>query len=145
MAVLVLSGCSLVAPYENSSVRNAEHVWLGLQAMDTAQTVTIARSPTCLRESNPVAATIYGSAHPSAQRVLLTNVALGYVHYRVGGWIDQRTEAALSDPDNDNAAGWYLFRAAWHGLAWIGTGYAVLHNASGRVGPFTRVTECEHE
>lgn len=142
-ALLSLSACTLVAPYENTGVRNGEHVWLGLHALDTAQTVTIARSPGCLREANPLAATVYGSDHPSAQRVLLTNVALGYAHYRIGGWIDQRTEAALVDPDNNSAAGWYLFRAAWHGLAWIGTGYAVAHNAANGGSPFSHVTECD--
>ncbi len=140
---LALTGCealSLVAPYENKTVRNTEYTWLAMHALDTAQTVTIARSPSCLREANPIAADIYGSEHPSPSRVIATNVALGYLHYRVGGWIDNRTEAALIDPDNDSAAGWYLFRAAWHGFALLGTGYAVLHNAQARVGPFSKMT-----
>lgn len=141
-ALVFLPGCALVAPYENHAMRNTEYTWLAMHAIDTAQTVTIARSPTCLREANPVAASIYGSDHPSPSRVILTNAVLGYLHYRVGAWIDRRTEAAFIDPDNDSAAGWYLFRAGWHGLAIIGTGYAVLHNAEARVGPFSE-RECK--
>jgi hypothetical protein len=144
VALLALSctGCALVAPYENDAVRNTEYTWVGLHAIDTAQTVTIARSPTCLREANPAAAWIYGSDHPSASRVVLTNVALGYAHYRIGGWIDSRTERAALDPDDDSYNGWYLFRAAWHGFAIFGSGYAVLHNAQARVGPFS-ARECK--
>ncbi len=140
LAALTLSGCALVAPYENTAVRNTEYTWLGIHAIDTAQTITIARSPTCLREANPAAARIYGSDYPDQGRVLATNILLGYAHYRIGGWIDQRTEAALLDPDNNSASGWYLFRGVWHGLAIIGTGYAVLHNAQANVGPFSART-----
>ncbi len=140
---LTLTGCealSLVAPYENKAVRNTEYTWLAMHAIDTAQTVTIARSPSCLREANPVAASIYGSDHPSESRVILTNIALGYAHYRIGGWIDYKTEQAAIDPDDTSYGGWYLFRAAWHGFALIGTGYAVLHNAQARVGPMSKMT-----
>jgi len=141
-ACAALGGCDalrLVAPYESDTMRNTERVWLGMHAIDTAQTVTIARSPMCLREANPAAAWLYGSDHPDAGRVIATNVILGYAHYRIGGWIDKRTEQAGSDPDDDSYSGWYLFRAAWHGFALLGTGYAVLHNAQARVGPFSEV------
>ncbi len=85
---------------------------------------------------------MYGSDHPSTGRVLATNLALGYAHYYIGGWIDKRTEEAALDEDDETYGGWYLFRAAWHGIAIIGTGYAVLHNAQARVGPFSE-RECK--
>lgn len=138
--VASLSGCSLVAPYTNDTTRTVERTWLVMHAVDTAQTVTIARSPTCLREADPVAANIYGSEHPSAGRVIAINAALGYAHYRIGGWIDYRTQQAAIDPDDTSYGGWYLFRAAWHGVALIGTGFAVVHNAQAHVGPFSAET-----
>lgn len=130
LAVLSCSGCALVAPYENGTVRTMEYTWLGMHAVDTYQTVQIARNPHCMREANPLAEAVYGTDHPSPSRVIATNVGLGYLHYRIGGWIDARTERAAADPDDTSYGGWYLFRAAWHGVALIGTGYAVLHNAT---------------
>lgn len=125
------SGCSLVAPYENTTTRNTEYTWLGMQAIDTAQTASF---KPCTVEADPLAVKVYGSSRPSDARVIATNVLLGYAHYRIGGWIDKRTEAAAIDPDNTSYGGWYLFRAAWHGAALIGTGYSVLHNATARYG-----------
>lgn len=129
---LALSGCALVTPYTNDTTRNVEYTWLAMDAVDTAQTVRIARNPSCLREANPLAASVYGGDHPTPGRVIATNAVLAYAHYEIGAWIDKRTEAAAIDPDDTSYNGWYLFRSAWHGFALIGTGYAVLHNATSR-------------
>lgn len=142
---LNLSGCStleLIAPYQNDTTRNVERTWLVMHAIDTAQTVTIARSPECLIEANPIAAKLYGSEHPSAERVIATNVLLGYLHYRIGGWIDKKTEEAILDPKSESVGAWYTTRLAWHGLAIIGTGAAVTNNFSRGVQPFSHVTNC---
>jgi hypothetical protein len=141
-----LSGCeslSLIAPYENTTTRNVERTWLVMHAIDTAQTVTIARSPECLIEANPIAAKIYGSNSPSAERVLATNLLLGYLHYRIGGWIDKKTEEAILDPKSESVGAWYTTRLAWHGLAIVGTGAAVANNYSRGVQPFSHVTGCK--
>lgn len=127
IALFALTGCSLVAPYENTTVRTMERTWLTMHAVDTYQTTQF---DGCTVEGNPLAVKVYGSERPSDTRVIATNAVLGYAHYRIGGWIDQRTERAAVDPDDTSYGGWYLFRAAWHGFALIGTGYAVLHNAT---------------
>lgn len=129
VAMLSCSGCSLIAPYENTAVRNTEYTWLGMHAIDTYQTATF---KPCTREADPLAVKVYGTDQPSASRVVATNALLGYAHYRIGGWIDKRTEQAGADPDDESYRGWYLFRAAWHGAALFGTGYSVLHNATAR-------------
>jgi hypothetical protein len=139
LLALCSAGCSLITPYENNAARDSEYTWLGMDALDTAQTITIARSPSCLRESDHVASWLYGSDTPTPARVIGTNVALAYAHYEIGAWIDRHTEAAAIDPDDENYPTWYLFRSAWEGFALIGTGFAVLHNAQARVGPFSEV------
>lgn len=131
LLVLACSGCALVAPYTNETTRTTEYTWLAMHAVDTVQTVSF---KPCTVEADPLAVTVYGSNRPSDTRVIATNVLLGYAHYRIGGWIDRRTEAAAIDPDNTSYGGWYLFRSAWHGVALIGTGYSVLHNATSHYG-----------
>jgi hypothetical protein len=141
-AVFALSGCEVLnATYTNDTTRKAEYTWLAMHAIDTAQTVTIARSPTCLREANPLASAIYGSDTPSPQRVLATNIALGFVHAKVGAWLDERTERSFLE-DGDGRGGWYLARGAYYVVSFLGTGIAIGNNAGRGVGPFTRMTEC---
>lgn len=142
-AVFALSGCEVLdATYTNDTTRKAEAVWLGMHALDTAQTVTIARSPTCLREANPLASAIYGSDSPSPQRVIATNLALGWAHAKFGAWLDERTERAILDPRSESVGGWYIARGAYYVVSFLGTGIAIGNNASRGVGPFTRMTEC---
>jgi hypothetical protein len=142
-AVFALSGCEVLnASFENDRTRKAEAVWLGMHAIDTAQTVTIARSPGCLREANPLASAIYGSDHPSTQRVLATNLALGWAHAKFGAWLDERTERALLDPKSESVGGWYVARGAYYVVSFLGTGIAIGNNAGRDVGLFSRVTDC---
>jgi hypothetical protein len=72
----------------------------------------------------------------------LTNVLLGYMHYRIGGWIDKKTEEAILDPKSESVGAWYTTRLAWHGLAIVGTGAAIVNNHSRGVQPFSHVTNC---
>jgi hypothetical protein len=138
----LVSGCQVMdATYTNDTTRKAEYTWLAMHAIDTAQTVTIARSPGCLREANPLAAAIYGSDTPSPQRVLATNLALGWAHAKLGAWLDERTERSILD-ETDGRGGWYVARGAYYVVSFLGTGIAIGNNASRGVGPFTRMTEC---
>jgi type II secretory pathway pseudopilin PulG len=140
----LLAGCSVLdATYTNDTTRKAEYTWLAMHAIDTAQTVTIARSPTCLREADPLAVAIYGTDHPSPQRVLATNIALGFVHAKVGAWLDERTEAALIDPDSRSVGGWYVARGAFYVVSFLSTGIAIGGNESRGVKPFSHYTGCE--
>lgn len=148
LVILLLSGCAAIMPvgslpertYATKAAHRAELAWLTLHAVDTAQTVTIARSPDCLREANPLASAVYGSDHPSPQRVLLTNVALGWAHYELGGWLDRNTERAFVE-DSGARGGWYVARGAYYAVSFLGTGLAVSNNASQGIRPFSRV-EC---
>jgi hypothetical protein len=146
LLLLVLSGCAAIMPlpertYETRAAQTAELGWLALHAVDTAQTVTIARSPGCLREANPIASAIYGTDHPSPERVMLTNVALGWVHYELGGWLDRNTQRAFAE-ESGARGGWYVARGAFYVVSFLGTGSAVGGNYSMGIKPFSRM-ECE--
>lgn len=143
LLVLLMSGCASTLPrstYETKGAHRAELAWQALAAYDTAQTVTIARSPDCLREGNPLASAVYGSDTPSPQRVLVTNLALAWAHYEVGGWLDRRTQAAIA-ADSPNRGAWYVGRGAFYVVSFLGSGLAVGNNASLGIRPFSRM-EC---
>jgi hypothetical protein len=130
------SGCTVFEPIapvgmfpREQSTRTAETVWQGLHAIDTAQTVQIARHPQCYREANPLAAKVYGTEHPSPSRVMLTNVALGLVHARVSRWFDDGVERAQLRAD-DSVGPWAVGRIAWHAVSILGTSGAVANNFS---------------
>lgn len=128
LSSLMLTACA-VGP---DRTRGAELTWLALHAVDTAQTVTIAKSPDCLYEKNPLAVAVYGTKHPSVARVLVTNTVMAGVHYTVSGWWDRHVAAADADIENDNAALWHMGRFAWYAASFVGSGSAVVNNV--RVG-----------
>jgi len=129
--LFLCSGCAAIAPVgmfpREQSTRVAEGSWLVLHSIDTAQTVQIARNPTCHREADPLAARIYGSEHPNESRVLLTNVLLAAVHSSVSRWLDDRVDAARLR-DDDSVGPWYVGRIAWHTVSLLGTGASVINN-----------------
>lgn len=133
-ALLVLTGC---ASYTNDTTRAAEFTWLAVHAIDTAQTVTIARSPDCLYEKSPLARMVYGTKHPSVGRVLATNTIMGAAHWQFGAWLDQHAERALADESNDKAGLWWMARGAYYTLSFMGSGSAVVGNLRLGVRPLT--------
>lgn len=137
LLVLLLSGCASHSGFANPEARRVEIAWQTLAAYDTAQTVTIARSPTCFRESNKLASAIYGSDNPSPQRVLATNAALAWAHWELGAWLDRRTQAAI-DSDNPNRGLYYVGRTAFYVTSFLGSGIAVGNNVSLGIKPFSR-------
>jgi hypothetical protein len=144
--LLAVTGCETIptapAGFTNPTTRRAEYAWLALDVVDTMQTVTIARSPDCLYEADPLARMLYGSAHPSVGRVLGVNAAMAGAHYQLGAWLDRNTERALSDEDNSNAGLWYVGRAAFYGLSFLGSGTAVIGNVQLGIKPLSHVTRC---
>jgi uncharacterized protein YceK len=126
--LLLLSGC---ATYETRGAHTAELVWQGMNAVDTAQTVTIARSPTCWHEADRLAAGVYGSQNPAPSRVLATNALLAWGHYELGAWLDRRTEA---EGREDSGIGWYVARGAFYTFSFLGTGLAVTNNSTRGIG-----------
>ncbi len=85
IACLLLTGC-----YTLRAPSSTESAWLALHAIDTAQTITIARSPTCLHEKDPLAQLVYGTRHPSVKRVLVTNLIGAAVHWAASGWLERK-------------------------------------------------------
>jgi hypothetical protein len=133
---LLCAGCTTtpgVFPREHGS-RVAEKVWLTLDAVDTMQTVQIARNPSCFREANPIASTLYGSDHPSTRTVAVTNIVLALVHSSVSRWFDEGYARAEMRQD-DSAGPWAVGRIAWHTVSILGTGAAVANNFSRGIGP----------
>jgi len=136
IGLLFLCGCTTTPgafPRDYGS-RVAEKVWLTLDAVDTMQTVQIARNPSCFREADPFAARLYGSEHPDASRVVLTNVVLALVHSSVSRWFDDGYARAEAREDG-NPGPWAVGRIAWHAVSIVGTGAAVANNFSRGIGP----------
>lgn len=135
-----MAGCATYGPestYRTRSAAIAEQVWLGVHGLDTAQTVTIARTPECLWEDEPAAVAVYGTKHPSESRVLATNALLGTLHYYVGGWLDRRTEMAI-DQDSPSRGAWYVTRAAFFGISLVASSRAVINNRGLGIKPFSK-------
>jgi hypothetical protein len=135
-ALLLLPGCAALEPilpvYENRTTAKAETVWLGMHAVDTMQTVTIARNPECYHEANGLAAAIYGSEHPSTGRVVATNLVMAYAHAKLGAYLDRKAEAEAAE---DNGIGWYVARGGFYVASFLGTGLAVTNNSMRGIGP----------
>lgn len=132
---VLCAGCST---YTNSHTRNAELTWLVVHAIDTAQTVTIARSPECLWEDAPLARMVYGTKHPSVERVLVTNTAMAWAHWQLGAWLDSHTQSATADEGNNNAALWHIGRFGFYALSFAGSGTAVIGNVRLGIKPLSR-------
>lgn len=136
VAAILSPGCASLQ-FTTDGARTAELSWLAMHAVDTAQTVTIARSPQCLWEGNPLAVAVYGSKHPSVARVVATNTAMAGLHWAAGAWLDKHAEQAMQD-GAARAPLWYLGRGAFYALSFAGTGRAVLGNVQLGVRPLSR-------
>lgn len=119
-----LGGCAALPmpfqPVAQDNSNKAEGAWLVLDAVDTLQTVQIAKHHNCFRESDPLAAWIYGSKYPNAGRVVLTNIVLATAHTMVTSWLDDKVATG--------SIGWYRARVAWHTGSLLYSGVAVAHN-----------------
>lgn len=137
-ACIALCGCAGprlgFATYE---ARNAELMWQAMHALDTAQTVSIAKSPACLYEKAPLAQMVYGTKHPSVERVLITNTAGAALHWTAGAWLDRATERSFAR-EGDNRGMLYAARIAYYGLSFMGTGTAVIGNVQLGIKPGKR-------
>lgn len=138
----LLTGCAGprlgFATYE---ARNAELLWQAMHALDTAQTVTIARSPECLYEKARLAQMVYGTKHPSVERVLATNTAGAALHWAAGSWLDRATERSFAREGSQRGT-LYVARIAYYSLSFMGTGTAVVGNVQLGIKPNSR-KECD--
>lgn len=115
------SGCATIEP----SSTKAEAVWQGLNVLDTAQTLNIAKRPDCFSEINPVSHALVGSK-PNVAQVLGLGLAYAWSHDRISGWLDRKvTDAIMAD---NNVGGWYTLRMGWHVVGLVGKVAAVTNN-----------------
>lgn len=127
--------------FATTQARNRQLGLTAVMSLDTAQTVTIARSPDCLREGNPIATAIFGSANPSPQRVLATNVVYIAAHWLLSSYLDRKAETIDFSELDGEAAGrqtWKVLRSVYQVVTFLGHGGAVLGNASKGIEPFSR-------
>jgi hypothetical protein len=128
--------------FASASARNTQVALTSLIALDTAQTVTIARSPECLFEANPVAAAAFGSRTPDPARVLITNTLYLTGHWLLASYLDRMAEAPidLSIPADEDIARhkrWRLLRRVYQLATAIGHGAAVINNEAKGIRPFS--------
>lgn len=137
----IIQGCGSMS-FASETARNRQIALTGLMAIDTAQTVTIARSPECLYEANPVAAAVFGSKTPSPERVLITNALYVTGHWALASYLDRRAEAGV-DLSVDAAADlarqkrWKRLRGIYQFVTAIGHGAAVVNNEARGIRPFS--------
>lgn len=130
--ILILVGCAalpmpLQPANEQYNSNYAEGGFLVLETVDTLQTMHIRQGTSCDHESDPIAAKIYGSPHPKAGRVLVTNLVLMTVHTMATSWMDD--EVAKHDQANDSSVGpWYIGRVVWHAASILAAGSSVINN-----------------
>lgn len=138
------TGCVSTNPgameFATSSNRNKQLGMTALMALDTAQTVTIARNSDCLMEANPIAAAIYGSDAPTQKQVLLTNAVYIASHWALGSYLDRKINAPVdfkvdAATDMDRRKGWRIVRGLYQALTFLGHGAAVLTNAERGINP----------
>lgn len=140
-ALLLTSGCSLTR-FETEAGRNKQIALTALMALDTAQTVTIGRSPECLYEANPAAAALFGSDTPSPERVLYTNAAYIAAHWIAAAYLDRKAEAPIdftvdAVEDVKRRESWRFKRTLYQFFTTFGHGVAVASNASRGIKPFS--------
>lgn len=140
---VIAAGCALSAcTFTTTAARNQQFALTALMAVDTAQTVTIARSSECLYEAEPLAAAAFGTRTPSPQRVLLTDAAYIAGHWMLGAYLDRRANQSVDfsiDAEQDIArkAKWRRLQRVYQWLTFIGHGTAVLHNQAKGIKPFS--------
>ena len=136
--IAALSACTFTTP----AARNTQLALTGLIAVDTAQTVTIARSP-CLFERNPAAAAIFGSKHPSESRVLATNVVYIAGHWALGSYLDRKANQPVdlsiaAEADIAGKRKWRRLQRVYQWATALGHGAAVVNNEARGIRPFSK-------
>lgn len=132
LVAMVLSGCQLIMPVEyedndgkiRSSMTSDEKMWHAMNVIDTAQTVHLARSPECFRESNPMTKAIIGE-HPSTGEAIAIGV-LYSVAYRMANQYIEDKITYTSDGYYANGWGWAKVSLSVFGL--VTKGFTIGNN-----------------
>lgn len=144
LGLCLLTGCAVLPQFMQPNA--AESTWLGLDAVDTLQTVQVAKHPDCYREGDGIAAGLYGSNHPNAGTVVGVNFALAMAHLAVASWLDREVDRHLAadaaEPGLDSVGPWYVGRIIFHTVSLLGSGYAVGNNFSNGVRPWGITSNC---
>lgn len=120
--ILLLALASSMAGCATLDERGAlELTWQSLHAIDTAQTIHIARAPSCFYEKNWLTSTIVGR-HPDEADVAAVMLGYSMLHY----FISQKL-GELEDPRPLR-----VFQA----VTLLQSGYNVVHNHSIGLRPF---------
>jgi hypothetical protein len=147
--MFALSGCVNTSPdgpgameFATPQARNRQVALTGLMAVDTAQTVTIGRSPECLSEGNQVAVYAFGSRTPSPQRVLITNAVYIASHWALGSYLDRKASAPIdlsitAEQDIAKRSRWTFMRGLYQFATGFGHGFAVARNTRKGIHPFS--------
>lgn len=146
-AALAMTGCATTdAPgpmqFASSEARNRQLLMTAVMAVDTAQTVTIGRSPECLSEGNQLAVYAFGSRTPSPERVLITNAIYIAGHWALGSYLDRKVNAPINlsipiEADMARRSRWTLMRGIYQFATTFGHGFAVARNARKGIEPFS--------
>lgn len=135
LALLVAGGCAALPmpfqPHTQDDSNYAEGAFLVLAAVDTLQTVQIAKHPKCYYEADPLARALYGTRHPSVGKVIGINLVMITAHTMVASWLDDKvaTENARYDAEDKYGVGpWYGARFVFHAVSLLAEGSATLNN-----------------
>jgi hypothetical protein len=114
LAAALLAGCASTPP-----LTQAELTWQALHAVDSLQTVQIARSD-CFRESNQVTRRLIGD-HPSTAGAIGWAAGMAVAHYGVSQFLE-----------SVNAPGWV--RWTWQAVTIVDTADTVKQNHDQGIG-----------
>lgn len=109
LPLLLIAGCSTYG-----RMSTPEKAWQGMHAIDTLQTIQIAKHPDCYMENTSAWAI---GEHPSTGRVLVFMAAASYLHAKVSYLLDDYG----ADP---------TWIRAWDWISLLTKGYTVGHNFS---------------
>lgn len=120
----MLAGCQ--------SMPTHEIAWQSLHAVDTYQTMNIARNPDCFREADPLTRAIVGE-HPSTGEVAAVMVAYSLGHWYVSRYLDRKVDESSATDANRGTL--YVLRAAWIVGGLFGKAVVVGRNNALGLGP----------
>ena len=135
LLTFLTAGCAALPmpfqPHTENNYNVSEGVFVGLTAVDTLQTVQIAKHPACYYEADPTARFLYGSAHPTPARVIGTNLIAITTHTVVSSWLDERASKENARYDREDLYGfgpWAMLRFVFHAVSLADEGWAVTNN-----------------
>jgi hypothetical protein len=118
LVAMLISGC---AEFQRlpAEVKAEEVTWQSLHALDTAQSLSVARDPDCYFESfsDPII-----GRHPSEGLVLAWMAVAGTLHFLITDWLIEHNHTSLA--------------RTWEAISIGSTAYSITHNQHNGVRPF---------